>query len=420
MSRIKNLYTYLITNRRAEVDGWLQDYTLFTAEVGKVRKALQDGKKLMDAATYESTYFAEKEEPWIAFASRLLYEKANGVASRGQSVLSWENFEYFVGNSDFVSALEGLIKDPNRDSFDKFDEAWERLREQQGANRNQLLINRTLAACTEDVSSTVSGGDFEQVFWWLVNEKILPMPAKADADWYEKNVYLMNFLSKEFGAELSSGGTSPQLLSIFVWNLFENITNPFSLKRQIIRYGAPGTGKTHTAKRDAQLMFDIWREQFAGEIGVSIETNRKVVQFHPSYGYEDFIEGLRPVLDNDRKAQLVLQNGTFKHFCISAAPWEKDIYEIRKGGAKLPAKWEDIKISDLKAHADRLTGAHWSFILSHPHDEKRVADAVPPFFFIIDEINRAELSRVLGELMLCLEYRGVEGAISTQYAALND
>jgi 5-methylcytosine-specific restriction protein B len=46
-------------------------------------------------------------------------------------------------------------------------------------------------------------------------------------------------------------------------------------------------------------------------------------------------------------------------------------------------------------------------------------DAVPPYFFIIDEINRAELSRVLGELMFSLEYRGVKGAISTQYSTLN-
>lgn len=420
MSRIKNLYTYLVTNRLAELDGWYQEYTSFTGDVEKVRNALKNGGGVTDPATYQQTSFAGEDDPWGAFAYRLIYQMKNGIASRGQSIMNKDHFPKFIADPDFVKALEELIKNPVRATFDAFGVAWETVRASLGARRNPLLVRRVLAACTPTVTSTVNDGDFGQVLWWLVSEGILPTPSDPLADWYDLNVDLMNFLGEEFRSALLSGETSPQLLSIFVWNLFENITNPFSLKRQIIRYGAPGTGKTHTAKRDAQLMFDIWREQFAGEIGVSIETNRKVVQFHPSYGYEDFIEGLRPVLDNDRKAQLVLQNGTFKHFCICAAVWEKDIYEIRKGGAKLPAKWEDIKISDLKPHADRLTGERWSFILSHPRDEKRVADAVPPFFFIIDEINRAELSRVLGELMLCLEYRGVESAISTQYAALND
>lgn len=65
-----------------------------------------------------------------------------------------------------------------------------------------------------------------------------------------------------------------------------------------------------------------------------------------------------------------------------------------------------------------LNGTRWEGVTTRRDDEK-ITDLVPPFFFVIDEINRAELSRVLGELMICLEYRGVNGAITTQYAALN-
>jgi 5-methylcytosine-specific restriction protein B len=131
------------------------------------------------------------------------------------------------------------------------------------------------------------------------------------------------------------------------------------------------------------------------------------------------MEGLRPILDLNGKAQLTLQNGIFKNFCIEAAAWEKDVYAIPDIGADLAKKWLTLKIEDLSCYSDQLNGAHWEYIFQHLAPSKKVSDAVPPFFFIIDEINRAELSRVLGELMICLEYRGTEGVISTQYAALN-
>jgi 5-methylcytosine-specific restriction protein B len=302
----------------------------------------------------------------------------------------------------------------------KFDEAWERAREKHGANRNPLLVNRTLAACTTGVSSTVNGADFESIYWWLVREGILPAPSNTEAGWYEKNVQLMDLLREEFAEELGKDETSEQLLSIFVWNLFENISNPFTLKKQVVKYGAPGTGKTFTAKQNAELLFAIWQEKYGGiQPRPTYKQCSEVVQFHPSYGYEDFIEGLRPVLGADGQPQLKLQNGIFKEFCRRAGAWEIEVHGIPSDGPKLAKRWCDLTVGELRPHiGGHLKDPSWPSI-GKLADTEKIADVIPPFFFIIDEINRAELSRVLGELMICIEYRGVEGAISTQYAALN-
>jgi hypothetical protein len=111
-------------------------------------------------------------------------------------------------------------------------------------------------------------------------------------------------------------------------------------KQQALFYGPPGTGKTFVAER----------------IGLHVagdEARVTTVQFHPSFSYEDFIEGLRPVTSQSGSMSYEIRPGIFVDFCETAS-------------------------------------------LSPEHR----------FVFIIDEINRADLGSVLGELMLLLEYRG--------------
>lgn len=117
-----------------------------------------------------------------------------------------------------------------------------------------------------------------------------------------------------------------------------------ALKRrgQAILYGPPGTGKTYLAKKMAKLLVS------EGDGFVDL------VQFHPAYAYEDFVQGIRPENTEDGNLSYTLKSGHFLTFCKEA--------EQRDGISVL----------------------------------------------IIDEINRANLARVFGELMYALEYRDEE------------
>lgn len=114
--------------------------------------------------------------------------------------------------------------------------------------------------------------------------------------------------------------------------------------RNVILYGPPGTGKTHVAKQVAAAL--------TGAVEPADDGQFRLVQFHPSYAYEDFIQGLRPDL-----AQTELR------------------YELAKGPF--------LKIA-----------------------EAAVQDPDKFYVLVIDEINRGDPARIFGELLYALEYRG--------------
>jgi 5-methylcytosine-specific restriction enzyme B len=122
-------------------------------------------------------------------------------------------------------------------------------------------------------------------------------------------------------------------------------------KRQIILYGPPGTGKTFLAQELCKALVEPSGGEYA------------IVQFHPSYSYEDFFEGLRPRLAQDGSGSVAfdLVPGPLKRMALLAQ--------------KNPTH---------------------------------------PYVLIIDEINRANLAKVFGELYFLLEYRGQR--VTLQYS----
>ncbi len=159
------------------------------------------------------------------------------------------------------------------------------------------------------------------------------------------------------GGEESDGDENPPRLSALARNLhfpddsfLKEIEWLLDEKHQVIFQGPPGTGKTYVAKEMASHL--------AGS-----DERVTVVQFHPSYSYEDFVQGYRPAL---------LENG-------------QPGFKLRKGPLLRMAK---------------MAG-----------DD---ANPLSRYFLVIDEINRGNLGKILGELYFLLEYR--DEAIRLQYA----
>lgn len=160
--------------------------------------------------------------------------------------------------------------------------------------------------------------------------------------------------------------------------------------KQVIFTGAPGTGKTYTVRK------------FVKE-HTQDESQYKFVQFHPSYDYSDFVEGLRPVVTKDSPdPTFVRLDGTFKQFCRSIV--EKELETFCSGFRDLSAPEKREKLKD-----------YYNAVKEGTFQGGKTA-----YYFLIDEINRADLSKVFGELMFGLEesYRGIKNRFDTQYKNL--
>jgi 5-methylcytosine-specific restriction enzyme B len=244
--------------------------------------------------------------------------------------------------------------------------------------------------------------------------------------------------------------------------------------KNLILTGAPGTGKTFLARNMAvKLIFSKDNEELlSAEEKAAFKKQCCFVQFHPSYDYTDFVEGLRPTNNADSGSiGFELRDGIFKKFCKDAIAysssneqnktdfdeaWEKLINElIEKKEVSIPnlkgsssqtyilSSKKSLKFKDISAgtltkenifntyigNKGRESNAFYNYMesivkyLKGSHGLKEYS--VNPekeqekFVFIIDEINRGEISKIFGELFFSIDpdYRGdKECGVQTQYA----
>ncbi len=291
----------------------------------------------------------------------------------------------------------------------------------------------------------------------------------------------------------------------------EEIKELLMQNRNLILTGAPGTGKTYLAKNIASQIILNKDYDESVENDINFKEQCAFVQFHPSYDYTDFVEGLRPMQDENGNIGFERKDGVFKVFCKKALKnlkdSEKDIntlnydeiikkyledfynyiyekiiengkYEINgiSGGSAAPI----IEINYNKSEAELdytvktkngneykfnnkldLIADYYKKFVSKKPNEWKYKDFVDTlnvkgyhtyiygflksfydkynekieqeknnitiekvekkkFIFIIDEINRGEISKIFGELFFSVDsgYRGEKGKVQTQYANL--
>jgi hypothetical protein len=243
------------------------------------------------------------------------------------------------------------------------------------------------------------------------------------------------------------------------------LINVLEYKKQIILQGPPGTGKTREAKDIAEqlVLGTVTDDKKEQKLNLEASEQFKLVQFHPAYSYEDFVRGIVVKTDVSTTPEYKTVNKILGEFAKKAnesnlsggiddfdRAWFELIEDVNDGTiTKIGSSNVKVSINsqgNIKfkspvatyettyqlykfGKTDLKYETYQQIVLNYLKDkqgkykledykEAKEVGSNKPYVLIIDEINRANLPAVLGELIYALEYRGEK--VESMYATLED
>ena len=444
-------------------------------------------------------------ESWQEWDKNLFYEF---FERGGDQCVSSLRLGYFTNEeknkikkdwNKLAPMLKKIAESQKQPLWNVYDQIKSFIRQHTNQDR-KTATNRLIASLQPNLLCTiVQEGYLMETFTLMEEVGLANVPKYDSTSWFKNSFLLLEYFKSNIKHDSAFD------LCTYAWQVREYLKNQSVVYRQsmedikeyisllesnknLVFTGAPGTGKTYLAKKIARAM----------------RAKVEFVQFHPSYDYTDFVEGLRPVKNKNGQISFERNDGVFKMFCKHAIEYAKNGYTISSNNPKTLFdlymelvdkinKKEIVKITNLNGRKievqtkrngktiygkagyslsynqiqklsknfpntdalrqEQISGrgskisacaAVLKMLYTMQDEEKQKEEELKasqeisdledeftedslsvksrPYVFIIDEINRGELSKIFGELFYAIdpEYRGKRGKVKTQYQNLID